>query len=154
MGRIPSGGGFLFRETDRSIPRWGSLLLLLTVLISTGTGCDETNESLGLPDLSEAELRYVTRFVVLERARAVAMVKAERGTMLLDSLNTAWGDSSLTATLAGLSREPRRVAAVNDLLVRILDAERDSLVEAPQARRLTAPLPDPAPVVDTEDPPG
>ncbi|MFH1841828.1 MAG: hypothetical protein ABIF77_01360 [bacterium] len=142
----------MFRETDRSIPRWGSLLLLLTLLFFAGSGCDETNESLGLQDLTEAELRYVTRFVVLERARAVAMVQAERGTVLLDSLNTAWGDSSLPETLAGLSREPKRAAAVNDLLVRILDAERDSLVEVPKSRRLTAPLPDPSREIVSENP--
>jgi hypothetical protein len=119
----------------------------LTVgLAASVAGCQTRPDSLQWQDLTPAERQYVTRFVVLERARAVAMVDADRGPALLDSLAVAWGDSSLVETHRDLSRQPRRVAAVNDLLVRILDVERDSLVLAPEPRRLNAPLPDPPPV--------
>jgi hypothetical protein len=105
--------------------------------------CHSSEKTLQLKDLTPAERRYIVRFVTLERARAVAMVNRERGQALLESLATAWGDSSLAETERGLSSRPRRAAAVQDLLVRILDAERDSLLHAPEARRLTAPLPEP-----------
>jgi hypothetical protein len=115
------------------------------LLLVASPGCSGNQESLQLADLNAAERRYVERFVVLERARAVAMVDAETGPALLDSLAAAWGDSALAETRRGLSRRPLRMAAVQDLLVRILDAERDSLLQAPEPRRLTAPLPDPPP---------
>ena len=115
------------------------------LLAAVSPGCRGGEEPLQLADLNAAERRYVERFVVLERARAVAMVDAEAGPALLDSLAAAWGDSALAETGRGLSRRPLRMAAVQDLLVRILDAERDSLLQAPEPRRLAAPLPDPPP---------
>jgi hypothetical protein len=115
----------------------------MLLLVGSLPACGGGEETLHLKDLTPAERRYVVRFVTLERARAVAMVDNERGQALLDSLAAAWGDSSLAETKHGLSSRPRHAAAVQDLLVRILDAERDSLLQAPVARRLTAPLPDP-----------
>jgi hypothetical protein len=115
-------------------------LLLCGVLL---LGCQGKSTALRLKDLKAAERQYIEHFVILERARAVAMVDAEAGNALLDSLAAAWGDSALEDAGHGLSRQPGRMAAVNELLIRIVDAERDSLLLAPFARRLTAPLPDP-----------
>jgi len=115
----------------------------ILLLASCLPACHNGEKTLHLKDLTPAERRYVVRFVTLERARAVAMVNSERGQALLDSLAAAWGDSSLAETEHGLSSRPRRAAAVQDLLVRILDAERDSLLHVPEARRLAAPLPEP-----------
>lgn len=114
-------------------------------------GCQASTETLQLSDLTPAERQYIDRFVTLERARAVALVEAERGAALLDSLAAAWGDSSLAVTRRNLPRLPDRMAALNELLARILNAERDSLLLAPEARRLLAPLPDPPPVPVTAD---
>jgi hypothetical protein len=126
------------------LPKSASLLWTLA-LISALAGCQSEQEALQLPDLTPAEHEYITRFVTLERARAVALADLKRGTTLLDSLAAAWGDSSREEITRGLSREPLRMAAVNDLLARILKAERDSLLHAPEPRRLTSPLPDPPP---------
>ena len=52
-----------------------------------------------------------------------------------------------------LSSNPLRIAAVHDLLLRILDAERDSLIHSPTAARLSAPLPDPPPPEPPADDP-
>ncbi len=112
-------------------------------------GCHKESESLQLDDLTPGEHLYLERFLTLERARAVALADYEKGPALLDSLAAAWGDSALEETSHGLPTAPNRAAAVHDLLLRILDAERDSLLEAPYPRRLTAPLPDPK-LIDTE----
>ncbi len=107
----------------------------LTLLAS----CGET--PLDLDDLTPAEREFVTRFVVLERARAVALAEPSAGTALLDSLAAAWGDSANALARSQVPARADRAAAVYDLLGRILAAESDSLVHAPLARRLTAPLP-------------
>jgi hypothetical protein len=115
---------------------------LLAIFLAS---CESKPESLQLDDLNRAEFQYVERFVTLERARAVALVDAPLGSALLDSLATTWGDSALAETRRDLPQEPHRIAAVHDLLLRILDAERDSLVKTPAVARLKAPLPDPTP---------
>lgn len=126
-----------------------SRFLLLTATLAllwiAATGCNEKPGPLQLADLTPAESRYVTRLVVLERAKAVALVDRTAGSALLDSLAAAWGDSALERTVEGLSTDPHRSNGVHELLVRILNAERDSLVEAPRTDRLSAPLPDPPP---------
>jgi hypothetical protein len=118
------------------------LLLLVTL---TATGCEKTVPELRLADLTEAETFYVSRIVLLERAKAVALVDRPAGNALLDSLHAAWGDSALYEALAGAPTDPTRSNRVHGLLMRILEAERDSLVGAARPDRLTAPLPDPAP---------
>ena len=120
--------------------------LLALVCLAMAPGCARRSETLQLADLAATERLYVERFVTLERARAVALANPDRGDALLDSLGRAWGDSALEWTLHTLPKEPRRVAGMYGLLSRILSAESDSLVKAPFARRLRAPLPDPRPV--------
>jgi hypothetical protein len=107
----------------------------LTLLASCGEA------PLDLDDLTPAEREFVTRFVVLERARAVALAEPVIGTALLDSLAAAWGDSANAVARHQVPSRADRAAAVYDLLGRILAAESDSLIHAPLARRLTAPLP-------------
>lgn len=123
-------------------------LLLLAV-----TGCGpEGGRPLRLTDLKPSEREYLTRFVVLERARAVALVDRGTGEALLDSLASAWGDSSLAEARAALPADPRRQALLHGLLGRILRAEQDSLLDAPRPRRLDSLLPDPpANAVDAGD---
>ncbi len=118
---------------------------LLAATLAAAVGCGRRDRPLQMRDLSYSERLYVERFVTLERARAVALVDVDRGNALLDSLGHAWGDSSLEWTLGTLPRDPGRVAALYNLLSRILAAENDSLVQAPKPRRLTAPIPDPRP---------
>jgi hypothetical protein len=113
-------------------------------LAAGGAGCESAGE-LRPDDLEPGELRYVTRVVVLERAKAVALADRAAGDALLDSLAAAWGDSSLAETEAGVPDDPGRAAAVGRLLQRILEAELDSLVLAPRPDRLAQPLPDPEP---------
>lgn len=119
-----------------------ALCCLLAVPLA---GCGRDDSALGLDDLSPAELRYVERFVVLERARAVALDDRAAGEALLDSLAAAWGDSALAEAQAAIVTGPERLAELHLLLGRILDAERDSLLRSPSAARLAAPLPDPPP---------
>ena len=107
-------------------------------------GCG-TDDEIRLGDLESGERIYVTRVVVLERAKAVALVDRPVGEALLDSLAAAWGDDSLAETEAVVPGDPARAAAVGRLLRRILEAELDSLVLAPRPDRLAAPLPDPEP---------
>lgn len=119
--------------------RTAAALWLLAV-----AGCaPEGGRPLRLSDLTPPERLYVTRFVTLERARAVALVDPGRGEALLDSLAVSWGDSSLAAARAALPADPRRQALLHGLLGRILRAEQDSLLDAPRPGRLGAPLPDP-----------
>ena len=108
------------------------------------TACQHDPQPLTLADLSPSETRYVTRFVQLERARAVALADPQRGNALLDSLATVWGDSAAADARTLLPVGPVRAAAVHDLLARILRTEQDSLIIAPLPRRLAEPLPDPA----------
>ncbi|MFO7608529.1 MAG: hypothetical protein R6X35_04935 [Candidatus Krumholzibacteriia bacterium] len=124
-------------------PRIRPVLLAVCVLPALA-GCGGDPAGLGLDDLTPGEHRYVERMVVLERAKAVGLVDRPRGAALGDSLAAAWGDSALERTIAGLPADPRRAAAVGRLLAGILLAEQDSLVFAPRADRLAAPLPLPA----------
>jgi hypothetical protein len=118
--------------------------LIWTALVPVLGGCEAREPVLDLNDLTPAERRYIDRFVILERARAVALAAPERGEALLDSLAAAWGDSAAAAARTDLPTDPLRAAALQDLLRRILEAEADSLILAPRADRLTAPLPTPA----------
>lgn len=119
-------------------------LLCALAAVAAGAGCESPGE-LRLDDLDSGERLYVTRVVVLERAKAVALADRSAGDALLDSLAAAWGDSSLVETEAGAPDDPARAAAVGRLLQRVLESELDSLVLAPRADRLSAPLPDPQP---------
>ena len=58
-------------STKTPRPTRRSLRLAVLVLLALG-GCKDGDEALRLADLTPAEELYVTRFVVLERARAVA----------------------------------------------------------------------------------
>ena len=118
----------------------------IAVVLAGLTACQHDPQPLTLDDLSPSETRYVTRFVQLERARAVALADPERGTALLDSLAAVWGDSAAADARTLLPVGPVRAAAVHDLLARILRTEQDSLILAPVPRRLADPLPEPAAV--------
>ena len=125
-------------------------LLLLPLLLAL-SACDrEGPTEIRLADLDEGEYRYVSRLVILERAKAVALVDRPTGNALLDSLSTAWGDSARAETIAGVPSDPRRAQQVGRLLGRILEAELDSLLFSPRPDRLSAPLPDPDPRAPTE----
>ncbi len=120
-------------------------LMLAAGMILVGlvqAGCRDEDPSLRLDQLRPGERTYIQRIVTLERAKAVALVDRTLGRTLLDSLATAWGDSSEQETLAGIPTDPTRARLVNELLGRILAAEEDSLLAAPRPRRLQAPLPD------------
>ena len=54
----------------------------------------------------------------------------------------AWGDSAAADAIRLLPEKTTRIIALNRLLTRLLAAEEDSLVHAPHADRLQAPLPD------------
>lgn len=123
------------------------ILMLLAVLLLSA--CEEKEHPpMQLEDLSQGELLYISRLVTLERAKAVALVDRPTGDVILDSLAVAWGDSARKDTAAGLTSDPVRAHQIGLLLKRILEAESDSLIQAPRPDRLTAPLPDPPP----EDP--
>ncbi|MCP4145244.1 MAG: hypothetical protein GY752_08165 [bacterium] len=114
-------------------------VLLILIALS---GCQEKSDELSIQDLTESETIVLNRYITLERARSVAIVDSLTGTALLDSLNTAWGDSSLAKTIALLPQQPARLSAFHKLLVSVLDSEQDSLLLAPVAERLLQPLPD------------
>jgi len=126
---------------------------LLTGLYA-GTGCEKSEAVLSADDLTDGERRYIDRVITLERARAVALDDRPAGEALLDSLAAAWGDSSLPETVAGLPDDPRRAAAVGDLLSRLLIAEQESLILAPRPDRLQAPWPRTDPVPESATPEG
>ncbi len=109
-----------------------------------GCGRREAAAPLSPAQLTAPERLYIERFVVLERARAAALADSARGAALLDSLAAAWGDTVPGRLLAELPRRPRRVAALHDLLARLLAAEDESLLADPR-RSLAAPLPPPVP---------
>ena len=141
--------------TMNSITRFHSshfCLTFLTAAIIMSAGCDTQEKPLTLADLNGGEFVYVERMVQLERAKALALVDRTAGDALLDSLASAWGDSSLQLTLVGVPSDPLRAEAVASLLRRILVAEQDSLKTNSGRDRLTLPLPDPAPAPD-EGPP-
>ncbi|MBA4378438.1 MAG: hypothetical protein C0395_07250 [Gemmatimonas sp.] len=127
----------------RRFPALGGAAAVLWLLAGAGCG-PQGGRPLRLSDLTPSEHAYVTRFVTLERARAVALVDRGRGEALLDSLAVSWGDSSLASAQAALPADPRRQALLHGLLGRILRAEQDSLLDAARPDRLGAPLPDPA----------
>lgn len=142
LGYRPAGANPAF-TTGPGLPASARAALpavLLAVLLASAGGCSREPKALGLQDLLPGERRYVERVVVLERAKAVALVDPAVGGALLDSLAAAWGDSSLQDTLAGAPTRPLRAVAVGDLLCRILAAEEDSLVLAPRPDRLASPL--------------
>lgn len=134
--------------------RPGSRMFAFLTLAAALSGCGRSEPKLQPEDLTSAESRYVERFVVLERARAVALVDSETGTALLDSLAAVWGDSALRSVQRELSDDPLRAAAVHNLLERILMAEQDSLINASRPDRLTAPLPKPVPATPSSAPEG
>ena len=121
------------------------LLLMLPSLIPAA-GCEKDNPPLTLADLSGDEYVFVERMIILERAKTAALLDRETGDALLDSLATAWGDSSLTLTLVGAPRDPVRSEAVAALLHRVIEAEQESLLTSTGLDRMSRPLPDPVPV--------
>jgi hypothetical protein len=123
----------------------GLAAALLTALLAGPSGCAREQGELRLADLTPDERLYVERVIVLERAKAAALLDADRGVALFDSLAVAWGDSSLESTSRLAPREPDRALAVGSLLRRVLGAEQDSLLAWPDRDRLHAPLPDPPP---------
>ena len=125
----------------RAVAPW----LLAGLALLAAAGCTRERRSLAPRDLTPAERELATRFVVLERARALALADTVAGNAVLDSLAAAWGDTALAAAHRELPSDHRRLAAFYDLLARLLQAERDSLLAAPARRRLAAPLPEPAP---------
>lgn len=132
--------------------------LLATLLLVAG--CRPRTRELALTELTAGERLYCERVIALERAKSVALIHRDIGEVLLDSLATAWGDSVIPTTMAGMPSESRRAIAVGELLARILRAEQDSLRWEPGANRLHLPLPDPdrpgreRPVTPTDDPSG
>jgi hypothetical protein len=119
--------------------------ILVCAILALVTGCQDGGDQLELTDLDAGERQVVERYVLLERARAVALADPPRGVAILDSLAVAWGDSAGREAEAALPTDPDRAEQLHDLLRRLLEAERDSLVYAPEPRRLTAPLPAPVP---------
>ncbi len=125
---------------------------LLTIVLGLFQGaCDQAEQSLQLGDLRPEEYTYIERLVVLERAKAVALTDRQRGIILLDSLAVSWGDSVESETARLITREPHRAKIVHELLKRIVEAEKDSLLAAPLPRRVYAPLPDPLPKPKNKD---
>lgn len=114
---------------------------ILTVLAIL-PGCSDQDQDLRLQDLNPGEKLYVTRMVILERAKAVAMVDPATGNSLLDSLALAWGDSSLVQARSAAAKDPARSQQANQILLNILNAEQDSLLLAPRPDRLAAPMPE------------
>lgn len=94
-------------------------------MLAATTGCDHRSD-----DLTADEARLVERFLVLERARAVALADPDRGDALLDSLSAAWGDSAEADALRWFPTDPRRAEMLHALLHELLTAEADSLVHA------------------------
>ena len=133
----------------RNFPRiiTGAALLLASLCLLAG--CEqEDHPALQLDDLTSGERLYVSRLVTLERAKAVALIDRTGGDAPLDSLALAWGDSARSETEVGVPDDPVRAGQVSHLLLRILEAELDSLIAAPRPDRLAAPLPDPLPEID------
>ena len=118
-------------------------IFFVMFLMISMSGCQGELENLQLDDLNKSETIILNRFITLERARSVAINDSLTGFALLDSINIAWGDSSLSETIALLPDNPARLSAFHKLLVKVLDCERDSLVLAPIAARLKHPLPNP-----------
>ncbi len=120
-------------------------VFLLCGALTLVAGCQGEPDHLDVADLDEAERQVVERYIILERARAVTLADPPRGVAILDSLAAAWGDSAANMAEAALPTRPNRATLIHDLLRRLLEAEQDSLVHAPDPRRLTAPMPTPSP---------
>ena len=125
-------------------------LVCVLVLAAFAAGCEKKAPDLSQADLTEAEHRYLTRLVVLERAKTATLVERDRGEALLDSLAAAWGDSVQLETLADMPTDATRVRAIGLLFGRIMRAEHDSLLAVGGFARLHAPLPDPPPTGGVE----
>lgn len=121
-------------------------LSLLCVALALVAGCQDKPDQIDLADLDAGERQVVERYIILERARAVALADPATGSAILDSLAAAWGDSAAVEAQRMLPTQPLRASLIHDLLRRMLEAEQDSLVHAPDPRRLTAPMPTPIPV--------
>ncbi len=123
----------------------GATSLTCTIFISALIlgACDRPEKDLMLADLTHEEHAYIERFVILERAKAVALNDRDLGNTILDSLSQAWGDSIESETAALAPVKPLRSKAVHELLKRIIIAEKDSLMQVPLPRRLSLPLSDP-----------
>jgi hypothetical protein len=114
-------------------------------------GCEKKQSPLVLSDLDEGETDLLTRLIILERAKSLALVDRPAGQALLDSLALAWGDSIAEETVAGAPTNATRAHAVGELFSRIFAAEHDSMLAHDGRRDLTAPLPDPpAPAEEIE----
>lgn len=124
------------------------MVLAAGLAVVLTAGCGSESGPLELHQLRPAERLYVERYITLERARAVALAEPALGVALLDSLAAAWGDSAAVEAEAALTGEPRRAARLHGLVQRLLEAEADSLIQAPHPRRLHEPLPDPIPRSD------
>ena len=114
--------------------------ILFAILLLAAAGCNDSPEELTVADLSVDEHRFVERFVVLERARTVALADPDLGDAVLDSLAAAWGDSAEVEAGRWFPRDAQRSQLIHDLLRRLLEAESDSLTHAPRINRLAAPL--------------
>jgi len=129
--------------------------LPILILLALGLGACESEEiPLTWQDLSSGEQTYVRRLVVLERAKAVALNDRELGDVVLDSLAAAWGDSAQAEAQAHAPTDPTRSRQLNIYLLRVLEAEKDSLMTIPAVRRLAAPLPAPVPGTLEDEPDG
>jgi len=135
------------RANRKTVPRRrGFPRSLLPVLLALAvSGCLRQQRPLTVADLTPAERELATRFIVLERARAIALADTAAGNAILDSLALVWGDTALAAARRALPADNDRLAAFYELLGRLLETERDSLLAGPSPRRLGAPLPRPAP---------
>ncbi len=119
-------------------------VLLLFALSAHATGCADRSRPLTTRELNDDESLYVTRIIVLERAKARLLADPRLGAAIGDSLAAAWGDSALPRTLELAPDDPDRAARVHDLLLRLLASEHDSLLRQDGIRPLDAPLPTPA----------
>ena len=127
-------------------------LILLPGLVAAA-GCEKNDAPLAMADLSGAEYVFVERMILLERAKAEALVDRESGDALLDSLAAAWGDSSLELTLDSAPRDPIRSEAVGALLRRVIQVEQESLLTSSGLERWHLPLPEPAPEPEPDSDP-
>lgn len=91
--------------------------LLLILMLAAITGCGRQSD-----ELTADEARVVERFIVLERARAVALADPDRGDALLDSLAAAWGDSAEADAMRWFPTDPRRAEMLHKLLHERLSA--------------------------------
>ncbi len=129
-----------------------SIFASLVLVCIPLSGCEKSIDDLQLKDLTQNEYLYIERMVILERAKAVALVDHETGFALLDSLANSWGDSASVRTGEMAKNAPLRSAAVGKLLGRILAAERDSLLNTPNPDLIALPLSDPSPSTHPEQP--